>query len=72
LLEALANDGATASLDDTRTYEEVPFTIFGVAHAGGIVLEIAQLFAQGLFGFGRAGQIFAGLADQSLNVAGFQ
>jgi hypothetical protein len=72
LFEALSNDGAAARLDDPGTYEELLFPILGVTHAWGIVFKVAQLFAEGLSTFGRAGQALAGLFDQSANVAHFQ
>ena len=55
LLEALTNDSATARLDDPGTDEELLLPILGEAHAGSSVLEVAELFAEGFFAFGRAG-----------------
>src|SRR5258708_202287 len=42
LLEALADDGFAAGLDDAGTGEEAALAEPVVAHAGGVVLEVAE------------------------------
>jgi len=69
LFEALTDYRTAAGLDHPRANQELLLTILGIAHLRRIIFEVAQVGEHGLFAGGGGGQFFAGLAQESGDVA---